>query len=116
MADDEEKGSLAASPEIQQRRLEHRLSTDRFERETSWRSCCFTVDRRACVYIIKTLFSGATLAFCMIQIARDGDGCSNQLISWYTATIGTLVGGFMARERFSDHRGDEENVNGEVKK
>ena len=88
---DEEKGQLTAvSPN------ERKLRAERFERETSWRSCCFTVDSRACIYATKVVFSAATLVFCMVQIARDGDGCSNALLSWYTATIGTVVGGLLA--------------------
>ena len=104
MPDDDVKFHAAAmrptratmSPAQRRMKLTHELKQDSFRSKTRWRSCCFTVDARACHYTTRVVFAAATLVFCMAQIARDGDGCSNALLSWYTATIGTLVGAMVA--------------------
>ena len=78
--------------------VQRQLSELSSQEGNRWRSCCFEIDRRACMYTTKVIFSAVTLAFCMFQIAQDSDGCSNSLLSWYTATIGGIMGA-LAQEK-----------------
>ena len=87
-------------PSVRTRELDHRLKTETFEQENRWTSCCFDVDRRACVFITKVTVSMSVMVFCMTQIYRDSNGCANSLLSWYTGTIGTIMGS-LAQERYS---------------
>lgn len=43
---------------------------------------------------LETFCSIIVLIVCLVQITRDSDACTNSLISWYTGTIGAILGRF----------------------
>ena len=45
----------------------------RFAHETTWKSCCVTVDRRAVSFFSQLILSVAVVAFCITMLATNQD-------------------------------------------
>ena len=88
-----------ASPEIQNRQLEARISVQNKKLELKhekqkkeWVSCCFKVDKAMVVFIVQTAVLASTLAYASVQLAYTDD-CNKSRIwsSIMTMVIGIIM-------------------------
>ena len=52
-------------------KIEVEDSERKFAHETTWKSCCVTVDRRAVSFFSQLILSVAVVAFCIIMLATN---------------------------------------------
>jgi hypothetical protein len=66
----------------------------RGDRQVSWHSCCFTVDKAFVQYIVQTFIGVSLLIFCAYRLSTEPD-CDRAAPFW--GLIGTVCGFFFNR-------------------
>ena len=71
----------------------------KFAHETTWRSCCVTVDRRAVSYFGQLGFALLVIVFCIVQLSRDSD-CA----TWakYSPVLMLVIGAMLPSPKLHD--------------
>jgi predicted cobalt transporter CbtA len=59
--------------------------------DNSWRSCCFTVDRRCAMFLVQSFVGFALLTFSAVRLTTETD-CDRSAPYW--GLIGTISGFF----------------------
>ena len=81
----------------------HKIEVDNQERkfahETTWRSCCVTVDKRAVSYFGQLGFALLVIVFCIVQLSRDSD-CA----TWakYSPVLMLVIGAMLPSPKLHD--------------
>ena len=71
----------------------------------TWRSCCFSVDRRCVTFLVQTLIGVFLLAFCATRLTLEHD-CDRAAPYW--GLIGTISGFFFNKMSNGSRRDSRE--------
>lgn len=66
-------------------------SSKEFRRETEWKSCCLTLDRRAVRFFSQLVISLIIIIFCLFQLHRLDKCESSEYLSLLTMLIGVFI-------------------------
>ena len=67
------------------------VSSKEFRRETEWKSCCLTLDRRAVRFFSQLVISLIIIIFCLFQLHRLDKCESSEYLSLLTMLIGVFI-------------------------
>ena len=67
------------------------VSSKEFRRETEWKSCCLTLDRRAVRFFSQLVISLIIIIFCLFQLHRLDKCDSSEYLSLLTMLIGVFI-------------------------
>lgn len=65
------------------------------EEKIEWKSCCFTLDRDMCTYVVQFTLALCTLGFSGLMLAQAQGNCERS--SPYFSLISFVVGAFIPR-------------------
>lgn len=80
--------------------------------DSTWKSCCFSVDRRCVMFLVQTFIGAALLAFCAVRLTTEGD-CDRAAPYW--GLIGTISGFFFNRLSIGSKKPDDKEKGGEAR-
>ena len=88
------------SPSTEARCISIQTDDANLERQNNWRSCCFTLDRKATVYFSQLFVCIGIIFFCCLQMVRLHNCEAQQLYSsLLTMVIGILIPSPSIRKR-----------------
>jgi hypothetical protein len=84
---------------------ENRQAYELDQARNGWHSCCFEVDRRACVFITQTTILILVMAFCVVQLSIVDKCDSEPYLGIMTLCIGIIIPGPIFRKKDVDQAG-----------
>ena len=90
---------LMNSPQMttSRRVLEHKIQTENVNQDTTWKSCCLLMDRRAVQYFTQVTVISSVMAFCIYQLVTN-ETCEAQ--TGYTGLLTLLIGVLVPSPKF----------------
>ena len=61
--------------------------------DTTWKSCCFSLDARFTVFMAQFTLSAAALLLCCVELHRSNGKC--EAVAFYGNVLTTLIGLWM---------------------
>lgn len=80
---------------LEEKRQAHDLEVAR----NGWHSCCFNVDRRACVFITQITILVLVMAFCVVQLSIVDKCDSEPYLGIMTLCIGIIIPGPLFKKK-----------------
>lgn len=86
------------TPAMLERTLDHKIEIENKQQErdlekvgNTWSSCCFDIDRRACIFVTQMMTLAMIMTFCITQLVRLDKCDSDQYLGILTLCIGVII-------------------------
>ena len=85
--------------DIETKKIEHEHHIDDDRIENTWSSCCFHIDRRACIFVSQMIVLVLTICFCASQLIILDKCDSDPYLGLLTLCIGVIIPSPMFKKR-----------------